>query len=217
MTGLAVRVVAAIATIVVVVAVGLLPFLTPLWIFPAQARAATDLWTGWPIETVHAVTGDVLVDLVVGPPDFDQVVDGEPVFNEREVGHLRDVRGVLLGFAVAVAIAVIVLVVLRSRHRADRADLRGIRAGGVVTVAAIVALGITAAVAFETLFEIFHRIFFASGSYTFDPTTERLVQLFPMDFWFETSIAIGAAILLVAAVVAIAASRRLATLERRRS
>jgi integral membrane protein (TIGR01906 family) len=213
-TGLVVRVVAAIATILVVVGVGLLPFLTPLWIFPAQARASADLWTGWPIETVHAVTGEVLVDLVVGPPDFDQVVDGEPVLNEREVGHLRDVRAVLLGFTAAVAIAVVVLVVLRSRQRADHADLRGIRAGGVVTVAAIVALGITAAVAFETLFEIFHRIFFASGSYTFDPTTERLVQLFPMDFWFETSIAIGVVILVVAAIVAIIASRRLAALER---
>ena len=37
----------------------------------------------------------------------------------------------------------------------------------------------------------FHRIFFAGGTYLFDPRTERLVQLFPDQFWSETSIVLG--------------------------
>ena len=49
-------------------------------------------------------------------------------------------------------------------------------------------LGVVALVAFDTLFEVFHEIFFPAGSYLFDPATERLVQLFPFEFWQETAI-----------------------------
>ena len=57
-------------------------------------------------------------------------------------------------------------------------------------------------VAFDTLFEVFHEIFFAGGSYTFDPATERLVQLFPFQFWQETAIVLGVAAIVLALLVA---------------
>jgi integral membrane protein (TIGR01906 family) len=66
--------------------------------------------------------------------------------------------------------------------------------------------GIVSFVAFDALFETFHRIFFAGGSYTFDPATERLVQLFPFQFWQETAIVVGAVCIVLAAIVAAVAS-----------
>ena len=48
-----------------------------------------------------------------------------------------------------------------------------------------------ALVAFDWLFETFHSLFFPGGSYDFDPATERLVQLFPFQFWQETAIVVG--------------------------
>ncbi len=63
-------------------------------------------------------------------------------------------------------------------------------------------------VAFDALFETFHRIFFAGGSYTFDPATERLVQLFPFQFWQETAIVVGAVCIVLAAIVAAVATSR---------
>ncbi len=65
--------------------------------------------------------------------------------------------------------------------------------------------------AFDALFETFHQLFFAGGSYTFDPATDRLVQLFPFRFWQETAIAVGAVCIALAIAVAGIATRRLAT------
>ena len=57
---------------------------------------------------------------------------------------------------------------------------------------------LSALVAFDQLFELFHEIFFPAGSYLFDPTTDRLVQLFPFQFWEETALVVGAVIIVIA-------------------
>lgn len=51
--------------------------------------------------------------------------------------------------------------------------------------------GVALLVAFDTTFEIFHRLFFKPGSFTFDPRTERLVQIFPEQFWVESFTAVA--------------------------
>jgi integral membrane protein (TIGR01906 family) len=188
---------AAIAVPILVVGLSVLPFLTPLWIFPAQVRADADGWTGWPTSTIHQVTGEVLWDLVIGPPAFDQAVDGEPVFTDRERSHLTDVRSVLLTFGGVVCAALAVLVVALLIGRGTHGARSGIRLGAQIASAAVIALAGLAFVAFNTMFELFHQLFFASGTYTFDPTTDRLVQLFPESFWFETAIAVGVVIVVL--------------------
>ena len=80
-------------------------------------------------------------------------------------------------------------------------------------IAVLVAGGIVSFFAFDTLFEVFHQIFFAGGSYTFDPATERLVQLFPFQFWQETAIVVGAVCIVLAAVVVAVASVRVSAIE----
>jgi hypothetical protein len=185
---------AALTTAVLLVAAGVIPFFTPLWIYPAQTRADADGWTGWPIETVHRVTGEVLVDLIVGPADFDQSVDGEAVFTEAERGHLRDVRSAVLGFAAVALGALAILVLCTLAGRGIHAVRRGVRAGALGTAIGVIAAGATAIVAFDSAFELFHLALFPPGSYSFDPATSRLVQLFPMAFWQETAVATGIAI-----------------------
>ncbi len=191
-------VMAGIATPIVIIGLAILPFLTPLWIFPAQARAQADVWTGWPIDTVTDVTGAVLVDLVVGPPSFDELVDERPVFAERERAHLRDVRTAFLGFAAVVLAGIAALVVAWRLARGTGSFRHGVRSGSIVLIAGVVAAGIFSVVAFDAAFSLFHQLLFASGSYTFDPETDKLVQLFPMAFWYETAIALGAVIIVAA-------------------
>jgi integral membrane protein (TIGR01906 family) len=94
---------------------------------------------------------------------------------------------------------------------------RAISRGAATLASGVVIVGIIAAVAFEPLFELFHRLFFAGGSYTFDPATERLVQLFPFTFWQETTIAVGIVIVLLATATWWVAGRRAPpTIEARR-
>ena len=59
---------------------------------------------------------------------------------------------------------------------------------------------------FDTTFEIFHGCCSRPG-YNFDPRNERLVQLFPEEFWSETSIVLAVA-MLGARLPRVVASRR---------
>jgi integral membrane protein (TIGR01906 family) len=75
-------------------------------------------------------------------------------------------------------------------------------------VIVLVVAGAFAVFAFDAAFEVFHRLFFSAGSYTFDPRTDRLVQLFPEQFWSETAIAVGAVAIVAALLTAWQAGRR---------
>ena len=128
---------------------------------------------------------------MLGPADFDVEVAGAPVLGERERSHMRDVRGAFLGFGLLAFVALVALVVAHRLQRGSAAFWAPVRAGAIGLVVGVVGLGVVGAVAFDAAFDLFHRMFFAGSSYTFDPSTDRLVQLFPMQFWFETATAVG--------------------------
>jgi len=201
----------ALATALAIVALTLPLFLNPIWVAFEQGRAQATAWTGFADADLRQATDAILADLVIGPPEFDVTVGGSPVLNERERSHMRDVRGVFIGFfAVALVAAVGALTIASRRAGEDRpGSWRAIRAGALGLAIILVVAGAISFVAFEALFEIFHGLFFAGGSYTFDPTTERLVQLFPFQFWQETAIAVGAMCVALALAVAAVATRRL--------
>ena len=199
-----------IAAAVVVIAIAILPFLTPAWVSFEQGRAEAAAWTGYSDADLSQATNAILHDLVVGPPEFAVEVGGRPVLEERERSHMRDVRGVFAGFYLLAGIAAAGLVVLvagarRMGHpeRAWSAIATGMRG----LIVGVVVAGVVAALAFDQLFELFHELFFPAGSFTFDPRTDRLVQLFPFDFWSETTIVLGAVIVVSAAIVFVAARR----------
>jgi integral membrane protein (TIGR01906 family) len=200
-----------LATALVVMAVVLPLFLNPVWVAFEQGRAEATAWTGFTEPELGGATDGILADLVLGPPDFDVTVAGQPVLNERERGHMRDVRSVFAGFFAVTFVAALGALVIAARRRGpDRARTwTSVRTGALVLIATLVAGGIVSFFAFETLFEVFHQIFFAGGSYTFDPATERLVQLFPFQFWQETAIVVGAVCVVLAGVVVVVATARI--------
>ena len=200
-------VITGLATAIVIVALAILPFLTPQWVAFEQGRSDAAGWTGFTTVELEAATGSILSDLVFGPPAFDGAVRGQVVLNERERGHMRDVRTVFTGLFVLAAGSVVVL--LAASRRVDRPRTwRAVRRGAVGLAVGIVALGAVALVAFDALFETFHELLFPPGSYDFDPATERLVQLFPFQFWQETAVVVGVLILAGCAVVAVFAGPR---------
>ena len=201
----------AFAVVIGVLAVSVIAFLNPVWVAFEQGRAEAAAWTGFDETDLRTVTDAILSDLVLGPPAFDVALDGEPVLNDRERSHMRDVRTIFMGFfGVAAVLGVAALTIAaRRRDAVGRARTWGaVRAGALALVVALVVVGAGALVAFDVLFEIFHSIFFAGGTYTFDPSTERLVQLFPFRFWQETAIAVGVVAVVLGAIVALVATRR---------
>lgn len=201
----------ALATAVVIVAVAILPFLTPAWVDFDQGWAGAIGYTGFTHDELRTATDSILSDLVVGPPDFDVTIRGVLVLNERERAHMRDVRGVFAGFAILAVLAAVGLLAAylgaRRLGHPERA-WSAIRGGARGLAVGVVVAGLIAFFAFDAAFEIFHRLFFAGGSYSFNPATDRLVQLFPDAFWSETTMAVGAVILVLTIVVAKFAGRR---------
>ena len=196
-----------LATAVLIVTAAVLPFLSPQWVSFEQGRANATAWTGYTTAELDAATGAILSDLVLGPPDFDVAIAGEPVLEPRERGHMGDVRRVFIGLWVLAAASIMIVAV--ASRRPDRARMwRAIQRGALGLTGVVIAVGIVALVAFDALFELFHQVFFPAGSYTFDPGTERLVQLFPFQFWEETALVVGVVIVVVGIALAAFAGRR---------
>ena len=180
-----------VATILTLVGIAIAVFFNPFWVSFEQGRTRADLWTGYTPAVVRTVTDSVLAEVYMGPGTFTQSVDGTPVFNDRERAHMANVHGVVVAFFLLVLAAAVVLLVGGVRSRGAAWYWRAIaRASAILAVGAVV-VGAAFALVFEQAFTIFHDLFFASGTWTFDPATDRLVQLFPYDFWTETSVAIA--------------------------
>ncbi len=65
------------------------------------------------------------------------------------------------------------------------------RRAGLTTSLVVLGLGFISLVAFDSLFTLFHQIFFPGGNWAFDPSTQRLVQLYPFRFWQIAAAALG--------------------------
>ena len=187
------------------VSAGVVGWLSEILVGSTEAAIQTSDFT---TEELRVATDAILADLVFGG-DFAVEVNGQPVLNERERGHMADVRSVFRGLWVLAIISVVVLVA--ASRRADRGRTwRAVRGGAIGLSIGVVIAGVVGFFAFDQLFELFHKIFFPAGSYLFDPLTDRLVQLFPFTFWFETAMVVGVVIIGVSVVVAFVAGRRAA-------
>jgi integral membrane protein (TIGR01906 family) len=193
-----------VAVAFVIVAVAIVPFLNPVFVGFEQDRAQAQAWTGWSTAELRSVTGAILGDLILGPPAFDVALDGAPVLNVRERQHMVDVRGVFAAFYLVAAGAAILIAgaFAVARGTGARAALwRRLSRAGLWIAAITVVGGAAGVLLFDQAFELFHTLFFPAGSYNFDPGSERLVQLFPYQFWVETTVAVGSLIVVLSLVL----------------
>lgn len=205
------------ATALVILGVSIAPFESPWYIRFEQDRTGVTALTGYSPAQLDQIMGQILGDLVLWRGDFDATIDGLPVLKDAERSHMRDVRGVFTGFWVFVLASILTLAVAfrRSRGTEARAAIwRAVRGGSRALAVVIAVVGVFAIFAFDAAFEVFHRLFFA-GNYTFDPRTDRLVQLVPEQFFSETAIVVGVVIMGVAILTAWFAGRRAARLAAR--
>lgn len=111
--------------------------------------------------------------------------DGSPLFNERELKHMEDVKKVTQGALKVWYASLAGLILLggwagfNQRWPAYRL---GLKRGGWLTVGLVGIIGLFGAVAFWPFFTFFHRLFFVGDSWLFD-YSDTLIRLFPLRFW----------------------------------
>jgi integral membrane protein (TIGR01906 family) len=170
--------------------------LTPWFIHAALDAAGSAERLGLAAEAVHAISDRSVEQLLLGPGDFDIAgPDGEPFYDADERSHLRDARLLLGLLLVAGGISLLGLAAAMARWRDRRAAVwTVIGRAGLSTAVVVVLLGLVSLVAFDSLFTLFHQVFFPGGNWSFDPATQRLVQLYPFRFWQIAAAALGVSV-----------------------
>ncbi len=120
--------------------------------------------------------------------------DGMPLYSERELQHMEDVKTVTRGaFRLQTVLGLVLLasVVALGWQRQTRYALRRALAdGGVFTIALIITLTVLVLANWNYFFDTFHEIFFKGDSWLFS-TSDTLIRLFPEQFWFDAAMTIG--------------------------
>jgi len=119
--------------------------------------------------------------------------DGKPVYNERELVHMLDVKNlvqtVLKVWYVIIGILFMVGIwAWRGKWALDYR--RGLSRGGWLSVCLVGVIALLAAVSFWNFFVIFHKIFFESDTWLF-LNSDTLIRLFPLRFWQDTFLWVG--------------------------
>lgn len=196
-----------ITAAIAIVGVAVVLFFNPLWISFEQERSGVPEITGYTSDQVRAVTGSILADLLLGPPAFDVAVNGRSVLDAAERSHMVDVRNVVIPATIGFGAAIASLGALLAVHRRRAWFWRAIALGSGALALAGLVVGVVVLFFFDAAFLAFHLVFFTQGNFSFDPRTQRLTQLFPDQFWTETSIAIAVVGFAISLVVAVAAQR----------
>jgi integral membrane protein (TIGR01906 family) len=126
--------------------------------------------------------------------------DGTPIYNERELSHMHDVKNVVQGSLKAWYVANVILLVLAvfaQRGGWMPAYLAGLRRGGwwmiwlALTLAFIAGAGILLNPdIFWSFFAWFHSLFFEGDTWLFY-YSDTLIRLFPIRFWQDAVIAMA--------------------------
>ncbi len=175
-----------------------LPLLTPWFIHRALDAAGSAGLLGLSQAQAHELSDQSVRQLVLGG-EFDfSGPDGEPFYDIDEQGHMGDARLLLGVCLIAGGIGIIAIAATLGVWRDRRAAIwTVVRRSGLTTSMAVVLLGFISLVAFDSLFTLFHQVFFPGGNWSFDPSTQRLVQLYPFRFWQIASAALGTLIFII--------------------
>ena len=196
-----------LAVAIAVLLTGPLLLFVPPFVSFEQSRHGVPALLGADMAAVDRATGSMLGDLLLGG-DFEVSIDGtQPVLDESERSHMRDVGGVVRGLILADAAALALVIVVGRRLRVEpfRRGRAMVAAAAAIGTAALL-LGIFFAVAFDTAFAAFHAIFFAAGTWQFGPDS-NLLRFFPEPFWYEIALIAGATILAGSVLVAVLGAR----------
>ena len=136
------------------------------------------------------------------------IVNGQPreFFNEREIAHMEDVRGLFLdalairrGCLLLMALCFIILFLLKADFKRVFPKSVCLGTGLFFGITAILAAIISTD--FSKYFIMFHHIFFRNDLWILDPATDMLINIVPEGFFSDTVLHIGITFFLCVVIV----------------
>ncbi|HUV52431.1 MAG TPA: DUF1461 domain-containing protein, partial [Dehalococcoidia bacterium] len=128
------------------------------------------------------------------------------VFQEREIAHLKDVKGLIqLVYRLQIGILFFILIYiafnfLLLRRALWREIAKRLVWGGLATIGLIAILGFFALVGFDELFLWFHLVSFRNELWQLSPDA-MLLLMFPQGFFNDATLFIAAGTILEAAII----------------
>lgn len=168
---------------------------------------------GFPADTYGFSTADRLhwaqysIDYLLGRvthADFSAQLlpDGTPLFNPRELAHMLDVRNLtepVLAIWMGLCIFLIGTLVVFVALKEIPVLIKSLRTGGRLTILLIITILLGVWLNFNLLFTKFHQIFFEGDSWLFY-LSDNLIRLFPIRFWQDLFIFIGACAVIISLI-----------------
>ena len=136
-----------------------------------------------------------------------QGVRVQNLYNEREIVHMKDVKGLVRGVyriqwvsgAYLAAFVAMGLILLRRGFLSPLA--RYLSLGGILTGSLVVLVGLAALVGFDQLFHAFHLVSFSNDFWQLDPRTDYLIAMFPEGFFLDGTIWIAGSTVVEAVIL----------------
>lgn len=119
--------------------------------------------------------------------------DGSPVYNQRELRHMVDVKNVVqatlrVWYGLLILFAATAVLAWRSGYWLE--FRLAIQRGGLWTLILLGGILLFVLVGFGVFFVAFHNVFFEPGTWMFR-WSDTLIRLFPERFWRDTFLFVG--------------------------
>lgn len=111
-----------------------------------------------------------------------------PLYNEREIGHMIDVKRltdtIRLGAVISGLVVIGGLLFMLARTETRPQAFTALWHGGLATTGVLVLIALFILVGWSVFFVWFHELLFPPGTWTFS-YSDSLIRLFPEKFWFD--------------------------------
>ncbi|MGB1288377.1 MAG: TIGR01906 family membrane protein, partial [Aggregatilineales bacterium] len=122
-----------------------------------------------------------------------------PLYNDRELGHLHDVKVVVqMVFGIGLIMfgwMSISIMLLWSLENPRRSLQRAFFQGSLLTLCTLISIIALVLGAWSVFFDTFHALFFEAGTWQFY-FSDTLIRLYPQQFWFDASLIIGTLVMI---------------------
>jgi len=119
--------------------------------------------------------------------------NGQPIYNERELSHMLDVKNLvqlMIKILIPIAIFLVVAWILAWRIGWLAQFWKAVSRGGWATLGFIVLVILGVILNFDALFVGFHHLFFSGSTWLFY-TSDTLIRLFPEKLWSDAFMFMG--------------------------